>query len=64
CGYYDLATPYFAAEYTISHLGLAPSLAKNIVFKYYESGHMMYIHRPSLKKLRDDTLAFYQRASK
>ena len=64
CGYYDLATPYFAAEYTVNHLGLATSLTKNIVFKYYESGHMMYIHRPSLKKLRDDARSFYEHALK
>lgn len=64
CGYYDLATPYFAAEYTFNHLGLAPSLMKNIRFTYYESGHMMYIHKPSLEKLRDDAFKFYQKAVK
>jgi carboxypeptidase C (cathepsin A) len=64
CGYYDLATPYFAADYTFNHLGLAPSLMKNIVFKYYEAGHMMYINKPSMQKLREDVFEFYQKAIK
>ena len=59
-GYYDLATPYFAARYTVNHIGLPESLAKNIVTKYYEAGHMMYIHKPSIKKLRDDAKEFYE----
>lgn len=47
-GYYDLATPYFATEYTFNHLQLEPSLRENISMEYYEAGHMMYVHRPSL----------------
>nr|MBA3533060.1 peptidase S10 [Ardenticatenales bacterium] len=42
-GYYDLATPYFATEYTFNHLGLDPALQQNISMRYYEAGHMMYI---------------------
>jgi len=61
-GFYDLATPYFATEYTIRHLSLDPSLQKNIDTKYYESGHMMYIHEPSLKKLRHDVFKFLKKA--
>jgi carboxypeptidase C (cathepsin A) len=57
-GYYDLATPYFATEYTFAHLGLHPDLRKNIRFGYYEAGHMMYIHLPSLAKLRDELVEF------
>ncbi|NIM16066.1 MAG: peptidase S10 [Candidatus Aminicenantes bacterium] len=63
-GYYDLATPYFAALYTVNHIGLPESLAKNIVMKYYEAGHMMYIHNPSIKKLRDDAREFYRNTIK
>ena len=44
-GYYDLATPYFATEYTLRHLGLDPSLKGNVGTGYYEAGHMMYITR-------------------
>ncbi|MGB1250613.1 MAG: S10 family peptidase, partial [Candidatus Promineifilaceae bacterium] len=57
-GYYDMATPYFATEYTFNHLYLDPSLEKNITMTYYDAGHMMYIHLESLRKLKDDMAAF------
>jgi len=57
-GYYDLATPYFAAEYTFNHLGLDASLQANVSMGYYEAGHMMYIHLPSLAQLKQDLTAF------
>lgn len=57
-GYYDLATPYFATEYTLSHLGLDPSLRANITTDYYEAGHMMYIEEGSLAKMQADVAAF------
>ena len=57
-GYYDMATPFFAAEYTVSALNLDPSLRKNISFQYYEAGHMMYIDVRQLKKLHDDAASF------
>ena len=47
CGYYDAATPYFAAEHTAAHLDIPSELAANISFSYYEAGHMMYLHEPS-----------------
>ena len=56
--YYDMATPFYAAEYTISALNLDPSLKKNISWSYYEAGHMMYIEKKSLKKLSDDAANF------
>jgi carboxypeptidase C (cathepsin A) len=58
-GYYDLATPYFATEYTVSHLGLDPALEKNIRMGYYEAGHMMYIQMESLQRMHQDMEAFY-----
>jgi carboxypeptidase C (cathepsin A) len=61
-GYYDLATPYFATRYTFNHLGLDPSLQQNISMAYYEAGHMMYIHLPSLAQLKQD-LASFMRSS-
>ncbi len=57
-GYYDLATPYFATEYTFNHLSLDPSLQQNISMGFYEAGHMMYIHQPSLAKLKQDLATF------
>ncbi|HTD51522.1 MAG TPA: peptidase S10 [Thermoanaerobaculia bacterium] len=62
-GYYDFATPFFAAEYTVGHLQLDPSLQKNIRLEHYDAGHMMYIHKPSLEKLTKDVTAFYQTAA-
>jgi len=62
-GYYDLGTPYFATEYTFNHLGLDESLQKNITMEYYEAGHMMYIHMPSLKAMKTDLAKFIKGAS-
>jgi len=63
-GYYDLATPYFATEYTFNHLGLDPTLRTHVSMSYYEAGHMMYTHKPSLGKLREDMANFLGSALK
>jgi carboxypeptidase C (cathepsin A) len=57
-GYYDLATPFLATEYTFNHLELDPELQGNVSMGYYEAGHMMYVHRPSLAELKDALAAF------
>jgi carboxypeptidase C (cathepsin A) len=57
-GYYDLATPFFATEYTVKHMGLDPAVRNNIKLTYYEAGHMMYIHTDSMKKLKADFSAY------
>ncbi len=57
-GYYDLATVFHGVEYTIDHLGLPPSIKENIIVKYYEAGHMMYTHEPSMVQFREDVLEF------
>ena len=57
-GYYDMATPFYAAEYTVSAMNLDPELRRNISFAYYQAGHMMYIEKNSLKKLKDDAALF------
>lgn len=62
-GYFDLGTPYFATEYTFDHLGLDASLRKNISMAYYDAGHMMYVHMPSLKALKKDMSKFIKDAS-
>ncbi len=57
-GYYDLATPFYAAYYEDKHLPIPDSLAKNIEFDWYESGHMVYVRDESLQKLHDRVAAF------
>lgn len=57
-GYYDFATPYFDADYTIAHMDLDPKLHENITTTYYESGHMMYVHKESHRKFRSDLEKF------
>ncbi len=56
-GYYDLATPYLATDHTFRHLG-RKELAKRVTTAYYEGGHMMYTHLPSLHRLREDLVRF------
>ena len=62
-GYYDLATPFFATEYTFDHLGLEPALTGNVTLTYYPAGHMMYVHGPSLAQLKTDVAGFIARAT-
>lgn len=62
-GYYDLATPHFAAEYTFSHMRLDPEIRPNVEMGYYEAGHMMYAHEPSRKQLAADARGFIKRTS-
>jgi carboxypeptidase C (cathepsin A) len=52
--YFDLATPYFTAEYTFNHMGLSPEMHKNISWQFYQSGHMLYIDSDSHAKLKHD----------
>ena len=61
-GYYDMATPFFATEYDLSHLMLEPGRAQNITFKYYPSGHMIYLNPSALHQLHTDLSNFYDRA--
>jgi len=57
-GYYDLATPYFATQYTLSHMGLAADQRARISTGQYEAGHMMYIHEGELARLKQDVAKF------
>src|SRR5881394_3760314 len=59
-GYYDMATPYFAVDYTLHHISLDPMLLRNFSTGYYEAGHMMYIDEKSLTRLRADIGKFIQ----
>lgn len=61
-GYFDLATPYFATDYTCKHLGLEPELRPNVQIHYYQAGHMMYVHLPSLSQQAAHLRAFIRDA--
>jgi carboxypeptidase C (cathepsin A) len=61
-GYFDLATPFLATEYTFNHLGLDEERLANISMTYYEAGHMMYVHHPSLAQLKADLDGFIHSA--
>ena len=55
-GYYDLATPYFASDYTVDHMQLDTELRQNIRIAYYEAGHMFYLREADHRKFREDYL--------
>ncbi len=57
-GYFDLATPFYQGIYEMQHLPIPADLQKNIEFKFYESGHMVYAHEASLKAIHDNVAAF------
>ena len=59
-GYFDLATPYYAAVYTMHHLPMPTRLQSNIQYAFYDSGHMVYAHLPSLKELHDKSAKFIE----
>ena len=61
-GYHDLATPFYAVEYSLDHLGLEPNIKSNIQMEYFEAGHMMYTHHPSLVKFKEDLKKFVEEA--
>jgi carboxypeptidase C (cathepsin A) len=61
-GYYDLATPYYATDYTFDHMNMNKDIKGNIIKKIYPGGHMMYLNEMNLKKLKEDLSVFYQNA--
>ncbi len=61
-GYYDLATPYFATDYTLAHLMLEPAERARVMTREYEAGHMMYIHEGELARLKRDVVEFIRGA--
>ena len=60
-GYYDLATPYFAAVFELHQLPIQDSLQGNIEMHFYPSGHMVYAHEPDLKALHANVAAFIEK---
>ena len=63
-GFYDMATPFFATEYTMDHLFLPGNLRSNIQLEYYNAGHMMYLHEEDLAKLKSNIGSFIDGSSK
>ena len=63
-GYFDMATPFFPAEFTMTHLNLPERLQKNITMKYYQAGHMMYLRDDDRVALRDNLVAFIDRGTR
>jgi carboxypeptidase C (cathepsin A) len=61
-GYYDLATPFFATEYTVNHIGLEPALSNHISLTYCDAGHMLYTKKTCLDSLHGAMTDFYQKA--
>ena len=59
-GYYDLATPFFAAEYEEDHLPIPQSLTKNIEYDWYEAGHMAYVRDECRNQLHERVASVYQ----
>jgi carboxypeptidase C (cathepsin A) len=64
-GYFDLATPFFATEYTMNHIGgNIPNLSERVSEKYFNAGHMMYIQKDSLPKFKSEIAEFILEMSK
>jgi carboxypeptidase C (cathepsin A) len=57
-GYFDLGTLFFGATYEMKHLPMAPELQKNIDYKFFQTGHMVYINAEAIKGLHDRTAQF------
>ena len=63
-GYFDMATPFFATEFTMEHLGLPEALQKNVTLDYYDAGHMMYLHDADRVSLHNHIASLIDRATK
>jgi carboxypeptidase C (cathepsin A) len=63
-GYFDMATPFFATEFTMEHLGLPSDLQGHVQLKYYDAGHMMYLKDGARTQLHNNIAAFVDKATK
>ena len=63
-GYFDMATPFFATEYTVDHALLPLNVQDRVQLKYYDSGHMIYLHNEDRVKLKSNIGSFIDNAAK
>jgi carboxypeptidase C (cathepsin A) len=61
-GYYDMATPFFGAEFDANHMLLNEPLQRNVAFRYYQSGHMVYLNPEALGQMHDDVAVWIREA--
>ncbi len=62
-GYFDLGTLYFGAEYEMKHLPIPVAMQKNISYKFFPTGHMVYVNEEALHGLHDRTAQFIRDSS-
>jgi carboxypeptidase C (cathepsin A) len=62
-GYFDISTPYFEGVMELRHLPIPQALRSNIEYHYYQSGHMVYVHPPTLVELHNNVAEFIRRTS-
>lgn len=62
-GYFDLSTPFFQGKYELEHLPIPLELQKNIEMRFYEAGHMVFLHEPSLKQMHENVIKFIEKSS-
>jgi carboxypeptidase C (cathepsin A) len=61
-GWYDMATPFFGTEFDLGHMMLEPAQQQNLEFRYYPSGHMVYLNPNALHAMRLDVEQFIDEA--
>lgn len=62
-GLFDMATPFFGTEFDLSHMLLPPELRRNLVLRYYHTGHMGYTDQKALHEMKQDLVRFYDQAT-
>lgn len=63
-GWYDMATPFFGTEYDLNHMMLDPAQQQNLEFRFYPSGHMVYLNPDALHAMRLDVERFIEDAAR
>ena len=62
-GWYDMATPFFGAEFDLGHMMLEPAQQRNLAFTYYAGGHMIYLNPDALRQMKADLSRWYDEAT-